>query len=126
METVLRRPWSDEIEDYAEFKRIRQVQRKKQKEAMKPASKLATDGTAGSDTSAGSWSESDEPSVCASEEDAEQRSFQEGVADRIQVVKAARNDERCPEELSSNLALRNRTKIGMGPIVPEPHDPEAK
>lgn len=30
MEEVLKRPWTDEIEDYAEYKRIRQIHRDRQ------------------------------------------------------------------------------------------------
>ncbi|KAF7189105.1 hypothetical protein HII31_09527 [Pseudocercospora fuligena] len=44
MELVLKRPWSDEIEDYTEYKRIRNLQRGKQKAASKPVLTLATDG----------------------------------------------------------------------------------
>lgn len=34
IDTVLCRPWSDEVEDYAEYKRIRKLYRDKQSEAM--------------------------------------------------------------------------------------------
>ncbi|EME85509.1 uncharacterized protein MYCFIDRAFT_210249 [Pseudocercospora fijiensis CIRAD86] len=44
MEIVLKRPWSDEVEDYTEYKRIRNLQREKQKAALKPVLTLATDG----------------------------------------------------------------------------------
>lgn len=52
MEIVLRRPFSDEIEDYREYKRLRQVVRSTQEEALKvkkqvtfPTLKVSSDGT---------------------------------------------------------------------------------
>lgn len=44
MELVLKRPWSDETEDYSEYKRIRNLQRERSKVAPKPILTLATDG----------------------------------------------------------------------------------
>jgi hypothetical protein len=38
MDTVLCRPWSDEVEDYAEYKRIRKQYRDKQSETASPTS----------------------------------------------------------------------------------------
>lgn len=47
IDTVLCRPWSDEVEDYAEYKRIRKQYRDKQSEAMNwplTAPTVQTDG----------------------------------------------------------------------------------
>ena len=43
MEEVLARPWSDEVEDYAEYKRLRQLA-KEEKPGLKPAVTVQTDG----------------------------------------------------------------------------------
>lgn len=43
MEEVLSRPWSDEVEDYAEYKRLRQLA-KEEKPPLKPAVTVQTDG----------------------------------------------------------------------------------
>jgi len=52
MDTVLRRPGLEEIEDYAEYKRLRQLAREKQTESAKaktnrtlPALTVSSDGT---------------------------------------------------------------------------------
>ena len=57
MDIVLRRPFSDEVEDYKEFKRQRQMIRDKQEdaarakaEASRPALTVSIDGTAEGDT----------------------------------------------------------------------------
>ncbi|KXT15574.1 hypothetical protein AC579_9969 [Pseudocercospora musae] len=44
MELVLKRPWSDEIEDYTEYKRIRDLQRERSRATSKPTLTRATDG----------------------------------------------------------------------------------
>ncbi|KXT04541.1 hypothetical protein AC578_8663 [Pseudocercospora eumusae] len=44
MELVLKRPWSDEIEDYTEYKRVRNLQRERSKATPTPVLTLATDG----------------------------------------------------------------------------------
>ena len=52
MDLVLRRPFSDEVEDYREYKRLRSIMRSNQEEAAKakkeattPALTVSTDGT---------------------------------------------------------------------------------
>lgn len=56
MDVVLRRPYSDEVEDYQEYKRLRQMARDQQDETMKarqPAVTVAQDD--GSDDRVGGW-----------------------------------------------------------------------
>lgn len=45
MEAVLSRPYTDEVEDYTEYKRLRHVHREKQKETSKPGLQLSADGS---------------------------------------------------------------------------------
>jgi hypothetical protein len=45
MDSVLCRPWSDEVEDYTEYKRLRRQYRDKQNESRKPTLKFSGDGT---------------------------------------------------------------------------------
>lgn len=44
MDLVLSRPHTDEVEDYIEYKRLRQVHREKQKEGSKPGLQYSADG----------------------------------------------------------------------------------
>jgi hypothetical protein len=45
MDSVLCRPWSDEVEDYTEYKRLRRMYREKQNGTRRPLLKLPGDGT---------------------------------------------------------------------------------
>lgn len=45
MDTVLSRPYTDEVEDYIEYKRLRHVHREKQKADSKPPLQFSADGT---------------------------------------------------------------------------------
>lgn len=68
MESVLKRPWTDEVEDYTEYKRIRDVERdvQKTKEEKKPIPKVAVDGV-----------------LEVFEDETAQTSFQDEFTDRI-------------------------------------------
>lgn len=44
MDMVLKRPWSDEVEDYSEYKRIRKLQRDGHKDSMEPRLRVSADG----------------------------------------------------------------------------------
>ncbi|KAF2162122.1 hypothetical protein M409DRAFT_27502 [Zasmidium cellare ATCC 36951] len=45
MDTVLSRPFTDEVEDYTEYKRLRHVHREKQKESSAPGLQFSADGS---------------------------------------------------------------------------------